>query len=155
MRGMTYPQEPAPQQPHIPEQPTGYGPPPQAHVPPQQAHAEYGTTYSTAPPAGQYAYVPQQPPHAAPKTPMTVLFDFTFSEYSPRAILSMTYILGMVALCVGFLVSVIAGFAVTALSGVVALVAGAPMTVFLIFGLRMLLEFLASSIEANQKKLRD
>ncbi|GLZ80394.1 hypothetical protein Afil01_52010 [Actinorhabdospora filicis] len=144
---MTYPQEPAPQQPQVPEQPTGY-------VPPQQAHAEYGTTYGAPPPTGQYAYVPQQPPQAAPKTAMTVLFDFTFAEYSPRTLLSMTYILGLVALVVGFLVSVIAGFAGTPLAGVVALVAGAPMTAFLIFGLRMLLEFLASSTEVNQKKLR-
>lgn len=142
---MTFPQEPAPQQPQ--PQYTD-APPPAGNYQQPQPGTEYPTGAYQAPPTGQY----QQPGYIPPATPgfVSALFDFSFRTFATPTLLQITYIVGLITMGLTYVVMVIVGFGMFPPLGVAYLILGLPLMALGVLVLRLCLEFFAVTHRTNE-----
>jgi hypothetical protein len=107
--------------------------------------SEYGT-----PPPNEPFGQPTPPPTASGKGFFGALFDFKFEHFITPMIVKFVYVLVMVALVIGWLVFLVAGFADSVTSGVFALVVGPILLVLYLAFIRMTLEFYLAIVRMSQ-----
>jgi len=80
----------------------------------------------------------------------TALFDFSFTNFVTPILVRFVYLLATVALVVGWLVFLFAGFANSVGAGLVALVLGPIFVIIYLAVIRMTLEFYLSVVRMSQ-----
>jgi Domain of unknown function (DUF4282) len=80
-------------------------------------------------------------PTADANTFFSALFDFSFKSFATPVITRVMYILGLVGIILGYIAYVIFWFTINGGAGIVALLVGAVVVLFLIMSLRLALEF--------------
>jgi hypothetical protein len=104
--------------------------------------------YGTPPPSEPFGQ--PTPPTASGKGFFGALFDFRFEHFITPMIVKFVYVLVMVALVIGWLVFLVAGFADSVTSGVFALVVGPILLVLYLAFIRMTLEFYLAIVRMSQ-----
>jgi uncharacterized protein DUF4282 len=150
-----------------PEQQPAYGsypqPGQQAEQPsygsyPQSGQATAG--YGQAPPTWQQAPGQRYPGHPAGlpgmqpqnETPtfFGALFDFGFNTFATPVVIKVLYILGLIAIALGYVVIVISGFANSPVTGLAALIGGAVGALFYVIFFRVFLEFYYAVVRMSE-----
>ena len=141
-----------------PEQPA-YGSYPQQ--PGQQPTASYGqATPGWQQTPGQQRYPGNQPgypagmgglppQHASPGF-FGALFDFGFNSFATPVVIKVLYILGLVAIGLGYVVLVISGFADSPITGLAVLIGGAIGALIYVIFLRITLEFYYAVVRMSE-----
>jgi Domain of unknown function (DUF4282) len=101
--------------------------------------SEYGT-----PPAGA---APQGSPR---KGFFGALFDFKFEHFITPMIVKFVYVLALVALVIGWLFFIVAGFADSVSAGVIAVVLGPILLLLYLAFIRMTLEFYLALVRMSE-----
>ena len=138
-----------------PEQPS-YGSYPQAGQP----AAGYGQAQPTWQQAAGQRYPGNPPGHPAGLSGMPqqqetpsffgALFDFGFNTFATPVVIKVLYILGLIAIAVGYVVIVISGFADSPLTGLGALIGGAVGALFYVIFFRVFLEFYYAVVRMSE-----
>lgn len=103
--------------------------------------------YGTPPPSEPFG----QPQSTTPRKGFFgALFDFKFEHFITPMIVKFVYVLVMIALVIGWLVFLVAGFADSATSGVFVLVVGPILLVLYLAFIRMTLEFYLAIVRMSQ-----
>jgi hypothetical protein len=150
----SYPQQPAQQ----PDQPAygSYSP-----QPGQQPTAGYGqATPGWQQTPGQQRYPGNPPGYPAGLTGMApqgespgffgALFDFSFNSFATPVVIKVLYILGLVAIALGYVILVISGFVDSAIAGLALLVGGAIGVLIYVIFLRITLEFYFAVVRMSE-----
>ena len=108
-------------------------------------------SYGTPPPSDPYAQ-PAPPPPGTPqgKGFFGALFDFSFEHFVTPMIVKVVYILSIIALGVGWLVFLAAGFSQGAGSGLFVLILGPIAIILYLCLIRMTLEFYLAITRMSQ-----
>jgi hypothetical protein len=125
------------------QQPAGYGqtPPNWQQAPGQQRYPGTPPGY----PAG-LAGTPQQPPPSF----FSALFDLGFDSFATPVVIKVLYILGLIAIGLGYVVFVISGFFQDPLVGLAFLIAGAIGALIYVIFLRITLEFYYAVVRMSE-----
>jgi len=140
-----------------PEQQPAYGSYPQ----PGQPTAGYGQaqpSWQQTPGQQRYPGTPQgypagmggvQPQQETPSF-FGALFDFGFNTFATPVVIKVLYILGLVAIGLGYVAIVISGFADSPATGLVALIGGAVGALFYVIFFRVFLEFYYAVVRMSE-----
>jgi hypothetical protein len=138
----------------------GYGPaghppqPPPHHGPPEEGPPYEGPPYDRPPyppPSGGEPQGPRDRGGRRPGNFLTALFDFGFNTFVTPMVVKFVYVLGAIAIALGWLFVVIAGFAGEQPGlGVVALLFGWIPALLYLAVFRMTLEFYYSVVRMSQ-----
>jgi len=104
--------------------------------------------YGTPPPSEPFGQ--SAPPTASAKGFFGALFDFRFEHFITPMIVKFVYVLALVALVIGWLVFLIAGFADSATAGVFVLIIGPVLLLLYLAFIRMTLEFYLAIVRMSQ-----
>jgi len=157
--GQQQPEQPAygsyPQPGQQPEQPS-YGSYPQAGQPtasygqaPPTWQPAAGQRYPGNPP-GHPAGMPGMPPQQETPSFFGALFDFGFNTFATPVVIKVLYILGLIAIALGYVIIVISGFADSPLTGLAALIGGAVGALFYVIFFRVFLEFYHAVVRMSE-----
>jgi hypothetical protein len=147
--------------------PGGYGQQPQPQ--PQPDQPAYGSYPQHGQPAGGYGQAPtwqqtpgQQrypgqpaglsgmPPQQESSGFFGALFDFGFNSFATPVVIKVLYILGLVAIALGYVILVISGFADSPLTGFAILIGGAIGALIYVIFLRITLEFYYAVVRMSE-----
>lgn len=143
------PDDPSGQQPQKPQQPNyGQQPPPPSYGAPAQQPG-----YGQQPPPPGYGQQPAAYPGVSGFPPAPVgsgapqtkgffgsLFDFSFTNFAAPKIIRIVYVLVVIAIGLGYLITVIAAFSENGGLGIVALILGAIFAIVELAWIRLVLE---------------
>jgi len=138
-----------------PEQPA-YGSYPQPGQQPGQQAGGYGQAPSWQQTPTQQRYpgnpagLPGMPPQHESPSFFGALFDFGFNTYATPVVIKVLYILGLVAIGLGYVALVISGFADSPLTGLAALIGGAVGALFYVIFFRVFLEFYYAVVRMSE-----
>jgi len=138
-----------------PEQPA-YGSYPQPGQQPGQQAGGYGQAPTWQQTPGQQRYpgnpagLPGMPPQHESPSFFGALFDFGFNTYATPVVIKVLYILGLIAIALGYVIIVISGFANSPLAGLGALIGGAVGALFYVIFFRVFLEFYYAVVRMSE-----
>ena len=101
-------------------------------------------------PPGYPAGLTGMPPQQEQPSFFGALFDFGFNTFATPVVIKVLYILGLVAIALGYVAIVISGFADSPLSGLVALIGGAVGALFYVIFFRVFLEFYYAVVRMSE-----
>ena len=90
------------------------------------------------------------PPQQAQPSFFGALFDFGFNTFATPVVIKVLYILGLVAIGLGYVAIVISGFAESPATGLVALIGGAIGALFYVIFFRVFLEFYYAVVRMSE-----
>jgi Domain of unknown function (DUF4282) len=89
-------------------------------------------------------------PAPAPRNFFGALFDFGFNTFATPVVIKVLYILGLIAIALGYVAIVISGFADSAATGLIALIGGAVGALFYVIFFRVFLEFYYAVVRMSE-----
>jgi len=89
-------------------------------------------------------------PQSEPPSFFGALFDFGFNTFATPVVIKVLYILGLIAIAVGYVIVVISGFADSPLTGLAALIGGAVGALFYVIFFRVFLEFYYAVVRMSE-----
>ena len=140
------------QQPQQPEQPAygSYPPPPTQPGGYGQAQPSWQQTAGQQRYAGYPAGTGGFPPQNESPNFFGALFDFGFNSFATPVVIKVLYILGLVAIGLGYVVLVISGFADSPITGLAILIGGAIGALIYVIFLRITLEFYFAVVRMSE-----
>jgi len=140
------------QQPQQPEQPAygSYPPPPTQPGGYGQAQPSWQQTAGQQRYAGYPAGTGGFPPQNESPNFFGALFDFGFNTFATPVVIKVLYILGLIAIALGYVIIVISGFADSPLTGLAALIGGAVGALFYVIFFRVFLEFYYAVVRMSE-----
>jgi len=140
------------QQPQQPEQPAygSYPPPPTQPGGYGQAQPSWQQTAGQQRYAGYPAGTGGFPPQNESPNFFGALFDFGFNTFATPVVIKVLYILGLIAIALGYVIIVISGFADSPLTGLAALIGGAVGALFYVIFFRVFVEFYYAVVRMSE-----
>ena len=86
----------------------------------------------------------------SPNSFFGALFDFGFNSFATPVVIKVLYILGLIAIALGYVIVVISGFADSPLTGLAALIGGAVGALFYVIFFRVFLEFYYAVVRMSE-----
>src|SRR6185503_14333278 len=124
-----------------PPYPGGYGQPAAGYGQAQPTWQQAAGQRYPGNPSGHPAGMPGMPPQQETPSFFGALFDFGFNTFATPVVIKVLYILGLIAIALGYVIIVISGFANSPLAGLGALIGGAVGALFYVIFFRVFLEF--------------
>jgi len=93
---------------------------------------------------------PGMPPQQETPSFFGALFDFGFNTFATPVVIKVLYILGLIAIALGYVIIVISGFADSPLTGLAALIGGAVGALFYVIFFRVFLEFYYAVVRMSE-----
>ena len=90
------------------------------------------------------------PPQQETPSFFGALFDFGFNTFATPVVIKVLYILGLIAIALGYVIIVISGFADSPLTGLAALIGGAVGALFYVIFFRVFLEFYYAVVRMSE-----